>query len=80
MSAPLVPFLYPERVLQSRRRSGIGRYADGVKPRRISQEHWPEVVSRAQGESLRSIARDFGVSHETVRAVLRVAGLARRSL
>jgi len=78
VALPLVPFLYAERVLQSRRRRGTSRYAPGTKPRRIPEDRWPEIVTRAQQEGLRSIARDFGVSHETVRAVLRVAGLAGR--
>ncbi len=73
---PLVPFLYPARVLRARHRRGAGRYAPGTKPRRIPEDRWPEVVARAKQEGLRSIARDFGVSHETVRAVLRVAGPA----
>ena len=73
VAPPLVPFLYPERLLRARQRSGAGRYATGTKPGRIPEDRWPELVARAQGESLRSIARDFGVSHETVRAVLRNA-------
>lgn len=73
ISPPLVPILYPARALQSRKRGGTGRYAGGSKPRRIPEERWTEVVERARSEGLRSIARDFGVSHETVRAGLRVA-------
>ncbi len=73
VAPPLVPFLHPDSVHRSRLRRGAGRYAVGAKPPRIPRERWPEVVARAQGESLRSIARGFGVSHETVRAVLRSA-------
>lgn len=73
VAPPLVPFLYSKHLLGSRNRRGTGRYATGAKPRRIPQDRWPEVVARAKGEGLRSIARDFGVSHETVRAILRVA-------
>ena len=70
---PLVPFLYSERLLHSQRRSGIGRYAIKGKGLRIPQERWPEVAVRAKHEGLRAVARDFGVSHETVRStVLRV--------
>ncbi len=79
MSSPLVPFLYPERMLQVRRRHGAGRYAPGTKPLRIPEDRWPEVVARAQQEGLRSIARDFVVTHETVRSVLRVASPAVRA-
>ena len=68
---PLVPFLYPERALRARRRRGTGRYAAGAKPRAIPKARWPEVVARARREGLRAVARDLGVSHETVRAVLR---------
>ena len=73
MATPLVPFLYPERRLRSRERRGTGRYALGAKPGRIPEERWPEVVARARGKGLRGIARDLGVSHETVRSVLRTA-------
>ena len=76
VSSPLVPFLYPERMVRVRRRRGVGRYAAGTKHRAIPEDRWPEVIARAKQEGLRSIARDFGVSHETVRAVLRVAGLS----
>jgi hypothetical protein len=68
---PLVPFLYPDRLLRSRRRSGVGRYATIAKGPRIPQERWPEVAARVQREGLRVVARDFGVSHETVRGFLR---------
>ena len=71
VSAPLVPFLYPERVLRSRQRHGAGRYAAGAKGTRIPRERWPEVAARAEREGLRAVARDLGVSHETVRAVVR---------
>jgi hypothetical protein len=73
VAPPLVPFLYPDSVQRMRLRRGTRRYAFGVKPPRIPRERWPEVVKRARCESLRSIARDFGVSHETVRAVLQSA-------
>jgi hypothetical protein len=68
---PLVPFLYPERHLQSRRRSGSGRYAVAAKGPRIPKTYWPEIADRAQSQGLRAVARDLGVSHETVRSVVR---------
>jgi hypothetical protein len=41
-------------------------------PRRaIPEERWLEVAARAGREGLRAVARDLGVSHETVRSVLR---------
>ena len=76
VAPPLVPFLYPERVLHACRRRGIGRYAAGAKQSRIPEERWPEVIARAECEGLRKIARDFGVSHEALRAVLQAAGRA----
>ncbi len=39
---------------------------------RIPQEQWEEVAQRyASGESLRRLAKRYGVSHETVRQTLR---------
>ncbi|MDP9364143.1 MAG: recombinase family protein [Chloroflexota bacterium] len=73
---PLVPFLYPERVLRARRRHGAGRYAAGTKRHTIPEERWPEVAARAEREGLRSVARDLGVSHETVRSVVQSLGRA----
>ena len=77
MAPPLVPFLYPERMLRSRRRRGAGRYAAGAKGTRIPEERWPEVAARAGREGLRSVARDLGVSHETVRSIVRAVESAR---
>ena len=70
VAAPLVPFLYPERLLHARRRSGIGRYAPAAKGPCIPREHWPHVAARAKREGLRAVAREFGVSHETVRVIV----------
>lgn len=70
VASPLVPFLYPERLLRSRQRGGVGRYAAGAKGLRIPRECWPKVAARAKREGLRAVARDLGVSHETVRSVL----------
>jgi hypothetical protein len=56
---PLVPFLYPESLLQQRQRRGAGRYAAGTKSCQIPEDRWPEII-----------ARDFGVSHETIRAIV----------
>ena len=74
VAPPLVPFLYPERLLHSRRRGGAGRYAAGARGPRIPRDCWPNVASRARREGLRAVARDYGVSHETVRAVVRAVG------
>ena len=75
---PLIPFLYSERLLHSRRRSGIGRYATTAKGPRIPRDRWPEIAVRAKREGLRVVARDFAVSHETVRSVVRAFRLQER--
>ena len=69
MDLPLIPVLYPERLLTRRRRSGGGRYARTAKGPLIPWEHWTEIAVRVQREGLRAVARDFGVSHETIRMV-----------
>ena len=76
VAPPLVPFLYAELLLRTRQRRGVGRYATGSKGRRIPEERWSEVADRAQREGLRRVARDLGVSHETVRAVVRAVDRA----
>jgi hypothetical protein len=70
VASPLVPFLYPEQMLRSRRRRGVDRYAAGAKAPRIPRERRPKVAARAKREGLRTVARDLGVSHETVRSVV----------
>ena len=42
----------------------------------VPPEHWPEVVERARDESLRSLARVYGVSHNAIRTVLIKTGHA----
>ncbi|MGN6758977.1 MAG: hypothetical protein ACTHMJ_21610 [Thermomicrobiales bacterium] len=32
---------------------------------------WPTIAARAQHESLRDLAAAYGVSHETIRAIVR---------
>ncbi len=39
----------------------------------LSQRLWPEIAQRAQHESLRDLAAEYGVSHETIRAIVRRA-------
>ncbi len=75
VTPPLVPILYSYQVLRTVRRSGTGRYSPGANRTSISQEYWPVIVERSGREGLRQIARDFGVSHETIRSVLRRAKL-----
>jgi hypothetical protein len=44
-------------------------------PRRgIPRDQWPEVLHRSeQGDSLRQIAKSYGVSYETVRRTVKAA-------
>ncbi len=66
---PLLPFLYPERLLCSRQQSGVGRYALMAKRSCIAREQWTAIAAQAERQGLRGIARDLGVSLETVRAI-----------
>jgi hypothetical protein len=53
------------------------QYAGPREPQySISSEEWPNVVRRVieNHEALRHVAADYGVSHETVRRVLRSCG------
>ena len=79
VAPPLVPILYPERVLRSHDRSGTGRYAAGARPPRIPRERWDDIVARSKRESVRTIASEFGVSYETVRILIRNATSEDRS-
>jgi hypothetical protein len=76
VTAPHVPFPYPERRLGSRERRGAGALRAGCQAASHPGKRWPEAVALAKREGLRGIARDLGVSHETVRAVLLVADAA----
>jgi len=40
---------------------------------------WPEVAARARHESLRDLALAYGVSHETIRAVVKRVRAAERA-
>jgi hypothetical protein len=74
VALPLIPFLYPERLLHSRRRSGIGRYAPVAKGPLIPSERWLEVAAQVECQGLRAVARNWGVSHETVRLICKRVG------
>jgi hypothetical protein len=74
MYEPLVPLLYPERILLGRHRSHSGRYSSTVSRSRIPQEHWSEVAERASDKGLRSVAAELGVSHETIRKIVNRVG------
>ena len=39
-------------------------------------ERWPEIIERAPDESLRALARAYGVSHNAIRTVLVTTGHA----
>ena len=38
---------------------------------RLSPELWPEIAARAERESLRTVGTAYGVSHETIRTIVR---------
>ncbi len=38
---------------------------------RLDSALWPTIAARAEHESLRDLAAEYGVSHETIRAVVR---------
>jgi hypothetical protein len=60
-TAPL--FVFPPH---KQRRPGPDTPRRGIPP-----EQWPDVLGRIeQGESLRQVAKSYGVSYETVRRVL----------
>jgi Zn-dependent peptidase ImmA (M78 family) len=40
---------------------------------RLPRSVYPTIAKRAQYESLRDLAAEYGVSHETIRAILRRA-------
>ena len=46
------------------------------KPRKLSAEEEVAIRGRAGNQTLRELAAEFGVSHETVRTVVRRGGLA----
>jgi hypothetical protein len=37
----------------------------------IKPNQWPEVVEKCKSRSLRQLAKEYGVSHETVRRTLK---------
>jgi hypothetical protein len=65
-SAPLLPYgrsnLYPISA------------APPATRHRLPRELWAELVERSKRESLRQLARSYGLSHEAVRGALKAAG------
>ena len=43
---------------------------------RLPRSSYPAIAERARYESLRDLADEYGVSHETIRAIVRRAGAA----
>ena len=66
------PRFRPLRRAHPDKRPRPSRTADA----RISVGDWPTIIARAECEGLRPIAADYGVSQETIRAVLLRAGRA----
>ena len=73
--APAVPFA-PRWPAGSRRDDPASRRYR-ARPRKLTPADEAAIQALAATRSLRSLAADFGVSHETVRAVLREADDAR---
>ena len=71
VAPPLVPLLYPERLFHARGHAGAGRYAPTAKGSRIPRDQGPLVRAPARQQGLRATVRAFGVSHETIRTILR---------
>ena len=46
---------------------------------RIDPSSWPVIAERVRHESLRDLAAEYGVSHETIRAIVRRVGAAARA-
>ena len=78
VTQPLIPFLHPERVFYSRRRSGVGRYAAIVKGLRIPRDHWSAVAAQVRRDGLRVVTHELNVSHETVRGIVKRVTHVRR--
>ena len=68
---PLPPLL-PLR----RAHSGTRPFPPRTAGPRISAEDWPAIIARVEREGVRRIAAAYGVSPETIRAILRRAGHA----
>jgi len=45
----------------------------------LSHAWWPEIADRARSASLRDLAAEYGVSHETIRAIVRRVAAQRRA-
>ena len=65
VAPPLIPFLYPYAVVEAPRPC-----APQHRPR-LARDYWPEIAERARYESLRCLAVEYGVSHETIRTIAR---------
>lgn len=71
---PTFPAYYPVLVPD---RPAPARPIPQQRRRRLDRALWPEIAARAEHESLRDLAAAYGVSHETIRAIVkRVAGAA----
>ncbi len=61
----MVTLLTPSRTVGRSRRSAYQQ----PRPSKMTPDQM-EVIRRSRGRSLRDLAADFGVSHETIRTVL----------
>jgi len=47
-------------------------YLSVVWTGKIRPEHWLEMAEQCKTKSLRQVAKEYGVSHESVRRILRI--------
>ena len=71
----LISFLYPDRLLRLKQSYMTERcdLSEGpryhLRARKLTTEQESVIRAMATTKSLRSLAADFGVSHETIRAI-----------
>jgi hypothetical protein len=66
---PLIPLWYPADVLSVSGQGNSARNAKDTRNFKIEEVHWARIRQSSRDEGLRDIARDYGVRHETIRAV-----------
>jgi hypothetical protein len=76
VALPLTAFLYPKRLLRLKRNAMAKRcdVSEGpryhLRTRKLTSEQELAIRAMAKTKSLRSLAAEYGVSHETIRTVL----------
>jgi len=71
IAPPLIPLPCPEQT-QCEGILNLVRDSKKVTGKwKISVDRWLEISDRSRSESLRDLAAEFGVSHETIRTILK---------